>query len=439
MFTSILNESILGLQPILGLQSRLVGVMALSLLLAWRWRWRDYLLPWKINRWLRRGENIQDVPAPAMDAQEGISAFARPLPRASVVIPCCNQADTLRENLPAFLNQDLSAFEIIIVDEASTDETRALINHLSSEHSNLRYTFVPASSRYLDRRKLAITLGVRAARAPWVVLTEADCQPADVSWLRLMASRFSDESDFVLGYANYVDDGTQMSRSAIFNRLRRQLLRYRAAFGTHRMWSRQFATPVGKAFGGDVSNMAVRKSWFMANKGYADSLNVSCGEDDLLVDALSCKSRTLVEVRPEATIMQRLPSRPLLVAQQTAHREALRRLSWRGRLFRYRESAATWMTWLFLLALMAYLLLRVEVLVETQKYATDDIPYDASVFLLMILDVVLPGWFLRRCTDSLGERRFCWLGLWGRLLAQPFYTLTEKMRHFGRRHDFVRR
>lgn len=137
--------------------------------------------------------------------------------------------------------------------------------------------------------------------------------------------------------------------------------------------------------------------------------------------------------------MQHLPSRPLLVAQQAAHREALRRLSWRGRLFRYRESAATWMTWLFLLALMAYLLLRVEVLVETQKYATDDIPYDASVFLLMILDVVLPGWFLRRCTDSLGERRFCWLGLWGRLLAQPFYTLTEKMRHFGRRHDFVRR
>ena len=88
MFTSILNESILGLQPIIGLQPWLVGAMALSLLLAWRWRWRDYLLPWKINRRLRRGENIQDVPAPAMDAQEGISEFDRPLPRASVVIPC---------------------------------------------------------------------------------------------------------------------------------------------------------------------------------------------------------------------------------------------------------------------------------------------------------------------------------------------------------------
>ena len=76
MFTSILNESILGLQPIFrSATAWLVGAMALSLLLAWRWRWRDYLLPWKINRRLRRGENIQDVPAPAMGAQEGISAL----------------------------------------------------------------------------------------------------------------------------------------------------------------------------------------------------------------------------------------------------------------------------------------------------------------------------------------------------------------------------
>lgn len=433
MFTSILNDLYCVLQ------SWLIGVMVLSLLLAFRWRWRDYLLPWKINHWLRGKESTQETPKPALDMQAGLSAFARPLPRASVVIPCCNQADTLRKNLPAFLKQDLSAFEIIIVDEASTDETRALVNHLSSEYSNLRYTFVPASSRYVDRRKLAITLGVRAARAPWVVLTEADCQPADASWLRLLTSRFSDEYDFVLGYANYVDDGMQMSRDAIFNRLRRQLLRYRAAFGTHRFWSRQFAVPVGKAFGGDVSNMAVRKSWFMENKGYADSLNVSCGEDDLLVDALSRKSRTLIEVRPETAILQSLPSRPILEAQQAAQREAIRRLSWRGRFFRYRESAATWMTWLFLLSLVAYLLLRAKSLVEIQEYTIDDIPYDASVFLLMLLDVVLPGWFLRRCTDSLGERRFCWLGLWLRLLAQPFYTLSEKLRHFGRRHDFVRR
>ena len=417
----------------------LMGIMAVSLLLAWRWRWRDYLLPWKINRRLFQNQNAlaKKTSQPAEELE--LSAFARPLPRVSVVIPCCNQADALRKNLPAIWEQDLDAFEVIIADEASTDETRELVNHLAIEHPNLRYTFVPSSSRYVDRRKLAITLGFRAAKAPWVILTEADCRPADASWLRLISSRLSDESDFVLGYANYVNDGSRQARRSIFERLRSQLVRYRAAVGTRRLWSRLYGAPSGKAFGGDLANMAVRKSWFLENKGYAESLTVSCGADDLLVDALSRKGRTVVETRPEATVLQSMQPRPILRAQRTAHRETLCRLSRRGTLFRYRESAASWMVWIFFLAFLCYLGLRLAVVVQSQEYNINNVAGDASVLLLAILNICLPGWFLRKGVDSLGERRFCWIGLSLRYLMQPFLTLSGKMAHFKQRHDFVRR
>lgn len=428
-----LSETLLCMRP------WLIGGMAVNLMLAWRWRWRDYLLPWSLNRELQQNMDSRlETPSTGV-SENGLSAFARPLPRVSVVIPCCNQADTLRKNLPAILGQKISAFEVIIADEASTDETRELVNHLSSEYPNLRYTFVPESSRYVDRRKLAITLGVRAARSPWIILTEADCQPASESWLELMSSHFSDELDFVLGYANYVNDGSRAARSAIYERLQRQLIRYRAAVGTRWMWKRQQGVPFGRAFGGDIANMAVRKSWFLTNKGYEDSLTVSCGEDDLLVDALSRKSRTAVEVRPEATVLQNLPSQPIMVAQQAAHRETLSRLSRRGLMFRYRESAATWVSWFFGLLFVSYLLLRIAFVIDESNYLLEDIPYDVIVVLLAALCVCLPGWFMRRCVDSLGERHFCWIGMSLRALVQPFYTLNNKMRHFKRRHDFVRR
>lgn len=418
----------------------LIGLLTLCLLLTWRWRWRDYLLPFRINKHIAQDINgdtsmvLETAPQP-----EDITAFARPVPQVSLVIPCCNQVDVLRQNLPIFLSQNHQAFEIIIVDEASTDETIEFVNYLSSEHPNLRSTFIPATSRYVDRRKLAITLGIRAARAPWVVITEANCQPVDASWLSLLSSHFSDEIDFVLGYANYINDGSATARSLIFNRLLRQIVRFRAAIGFHQLWSKNICTPTGKAFGGDIANMAVRKSWFLSNKGYADSLTVSCGEDDLLIDALSRPGRTAIETRKEATIMQTLPKRITLTTQETAHRETLHCLSAHGHFFRYRESAATWTSWLFLLTFATYLFLRTASLIIEPLYSLENLPYDITAVLLAVLNICLPGCFLRRSVDSLGERRFCWIGMSLHALAQPFHTAMAKIRRFSHRHDFIRR
>ena len=98
--------------------------------------------------------------------------------RDTVVVPCCNVLPQLKENLPALLEQEGIAYEVVVVDEASSDGTREWLEYYSEQQRRLRHTFVPPTARYVDRRKLAITLGVRAARAPWVIITQADCRPA---------------------------------------------------------------------------------------------------------------------------------------------------------------------------------------------------------------------------------------------------------------------
>jgi len=49
------------------------------------------------------------------------------MPKVSVVIPCYNHGEYLNEAVESILAQTFQDFEIIIVDDASTDGTRQFI------------------------------------------------------------------------------------------------------------------------------------------------------------------------------------------------------------------------------------------------------------------------------------------------------------------------
>lgn len=400
----------------------LSALLLLCFAAMWRWRWRDYYLPARLAR--RQGE-ASLVDEVSDDASAAVPFGGTVPPQASVVVPCYNSAAALEENLPLLLEQTFAAYEVIVVDEASTDETRDVIKRLSARYPRLRSTFVPATARYVARRKLAITLGVRAARAPWVVLTGADCRPASSQWLARMAEHFADDHDFVLGYANYADDHSRTTRRAIYERLRRNLRNFRAARG--------------RAIGGDMANMAVRKSYFLQEQGYADSLTLSCGEDDLLVDALATPGRTATEVRAEATVLQAIPPEPVLRTERVTRCETLSHLHRHGRLFLLRAAAATWSTWLFVLTWLTYVAGRVALTAVTGLYDNTALPFDIATALLFILAIVLPTYFLRRSCKTLGERTFCFVLMLHYALAAPFRTLVVKCRRYHRRRDFLRR
>ena len=110
--------------------------------------------------------------------------FSQELPPVSVIICAREESENLRRNLTAVLEQDYPQFEVIVINDGDTDESEDYLTLLEEKYPHLYHSFVPDSSRYISRKKLAVTLGIKASKYDWLVFTEANCQPQSNQWLR---------------------------------------------------------------------------------------------------------------------------------------------------------------------------------------------------------------------------------------------------------------
>ncbi|NLG73748.1 MAG: glycosyltransferase [Chloroflexi bacterium] len=91
------------------------------------------------------------------------------LPAVSILMPCYNAAGTLEEALESLYNQTLSDFEIIAVDDGSTDQTANILQRWAERDRRLRVLSSPHQGIIA-----ALNLGLAACRAPYVARMDAD-------------------------------------------------------------------------------------------------------------------------------------------------------------------------------------------------------------------------------------------------------------------------
>ena len=128
------------------------------------------------------------------------------LPTISVIVCARNERDNLRDYLHTLLNQDYPCFEVIVVDDGSEDQTTMILEQYARQYTNFYRTFVPREARVISSKKLALTIGAKAAHNECLVLTDADCRPESRYWLREMASGFTGgKTEVVLGFSAYFE------------------------------------------------------------------------------------------------------------------------------------------------------------------------------------------------------------------------------------------
>lgn len=217
------------------------------------------------------------------------------LPQVSVVISACDNARELKNNLPVLLSQDYPAgFEVIVVVDDKTDhETTDVLESYNNKYPNLYTTFIPKSSRYMSRKKLAITVGVKAAKNEWIVLTDAECKPLSDKWLATMAGNCNETTNIVIGYSNYSVSTKPFRR---FERLRDEIY-------CMRMAERDVA------FRTAGNNLMFRKSDFMNGRGFEGNLKYLRGEYDFIVNKYAKEGGTAVETSSEAWMEEDAPTK----------------------------------------------------------------------------------------------------------------------------------
>ena len=210
------------------------------------------------------------------------------LPRVTVLLVSNGDHVALDEHLPIYLTQDYApGYDVVVVSEKADAETDNVLKRYAN-NERLYSTFVPESSRYMSKNKLAITLGVKAAKNDWIVLTDPRCKPMGSDWLSSLSQSLADHDSIVLGYVNYSEESKPYHR---FEQMHTALYLLRAA-------------QRGEAYRTNCPLVAFKKKDFMENNGFLEHLRYSIGEYDFLVNKYGKLGDSEVAISPQTWLTE---------------------------------------------------------------------------------------------------------------------------------------
>ena len=135
--------------------------------------------------------------------------MTQPGPDVTVVVIGYNDATRLPRAIASVQRQTLRNLEIVVVDDASTDDTADVVRAMAVEDPRIRYTCLPANSGGCSAPRNA---GVELARAPWVMFCDSDDEYERHACKNLLLAAERLDADVVCGAAERVDIRTGTAR-----------------------------------------------------------------------------------------------------------------------------------------------------------------------------------------------------------------------------------
>ena len=119
----------------------------------------------------------------------------------SIIMTVYDQARELESNLPLFLSQEYEAdYEVIVVDETSTDNTEDVLKLLKKDYPHLYTTFLPKPNRHVTRKKLAFSIGTNDAKNELIMFSRIDRTITAPDILKAISEVLDENAELTLGY-----------------------------------------------------------------------------------------------------------------------------------------------------------------------------------------------------------------------------------------------
>ena len=205
----------------------------------------------------------------------------------SIIITARNEYYNLKKFLPKILEQDYPEFEVIVVNDASTDETDFLLQELKSKYPHLNYFTVQSGINFFHGKKFPLSVGIKSAKYETILLTDADCVPASDQWAKEMVVAYHKNTDIVLGYGAYKEG------KGLLNKLiRYDTIRVAITYLSFAKW--------GIPYMGVGRNLSYKKELFYKQNGFLSHYRIASGDDDLFINKAANRKNTQISLNPDS-------------------------------------------------------------------------------------------------------------------------------------------
>ncbi len=200
----------------------------------------------------------------------------------SIIIAAKNEAENLKQNLDYFIKQDYPNFELILINDNSTDDTLKILNDFKKEHHSYSISVIDINNQTNGSKKYALTKGIAQAKSDFLLFTDADCIPNSKNWIRNMSSHFTKNKAIILGYGAY---------KKIPNSFLNKIIRFETLLTALQYFS---YTQTGLAYMGVGRNIAYNKQLFLKENGFESHKHIRSGDDDLFINQVATKNNIAI-------------------------------------------------------------------------------------------------------------------------------------------------
>jgi len=224
----------------------------------------------------------------------GKFAFAKPQDvtqknlSVSVIVCAKNEEENVKKFIPLLAEQNYGDFEIVLIDDASSDETLEVFEEFEKQYPNIRLVKVQNNEAFWGNKKYALTLGIKAAKKEYLLFTDADCYPTSKDWITAMTSQFTMNKTIVLGYGGY----EKIERSFL-----NKIIRFETVLTAVQYFS---WAKIGLPYMGVGRNLAYKKEEFFNVNGFIEHIQVRSGDDDLFINQAANKDNTTISYTPDS-------------------------------------------------------------------------------------------------------------------------------------------
>ncbi len=199
----------------------------------------------------------------------------------SVIIAARNEAANLQVHLPLILQQNHPEFEVVVVNDRSSDDSSQFLAEWALKYNHLKIVSIETLPEGITGKKHALIKGIEAAKYETLLFTDADCKPCSPDWISKMTQNMShDQYNLVLGISQYQNEG---SFSLLNEFIQFETLVTAVSYMT-------FAK-LGIPYMGVGRNLAYKKALFTNNQGFDRHKEIVGGDDDLFVGEVAKEAK----------------------------------------------------------------------------------------------------------------------------------------------------